>query len=276
MAAGDLITKDYQYEYNGLLMGSGTPWVVTGIEGLWSMPEIASDDEDNPSGHGQYPGEDFMRGRSQVLSVTGSFDSGLLAEQGLAAIAKAFKPRTDPADEIPFVWQRPGQVKKCVFCRPRKREFTTDYDMAHGMCDGSVMVYATDPNIYSLAVHQQDLLLPAGVAGASAEFVNAGDWDECYPMFTLTGAGSNPRFANADDANRQVRIDVVMAAGDVLVVDAHPQRRTVTLNGVDRYDLVRNDNQWWRLLEGSNTVTFSRTATTGDQTLTVAWRDTWQ
>jgi hypothetical protein len=271
MAAGDLIVANYQYEYNGLLMGANTPYTVTGLEGLWDQPETRTFDLERNDGHGDLPGEDLLASRKMVAEITATADTQVITETQLLAIATAFAVRQD---DIPFVWQRPGQVKKCVFCRPRRRSFKSDYEMARGVADGVVELYSPDPTIYSLILKTQQIVLAAGNNSGSTALTNAG-FHESWPKFTLTGAGSNPRFANQQDSNRQVKIDLTMAGGDTLVVDTHPARRTVFLNGVDRYDLVRADNQWWRLLAGANTVTFSRTATTGVQTLTVDWRDAW-
>lgn len=271
MAAGDLVVADYQYEYNSLLMGSGTPYTVTGLEGLWDLPAVRVFDLDRIDYHGAIPGEDLLSARSLVAEITATSSTQATMESQMLAMAQAFMVRSD---DIPLVWQRPGQVKKMINCRPRRRSFKSDYEMAKGLADGVVELYAADPTIYSLAQKTQNIVLNAGTASGNGAFSNAGFFDS-WPKFTLVGAGSNPRFANAQDSNRQVRIDITMAGGDTLVVDTHPLRRTVTLNGVDRYDLVRSDNQWWKLAAGSNTITFSRTATTGTQTLTVAWYDAW-
>lgn len=271
MVAGDLVVLPYQYEFNGLLMGSGTPYTVTGLEGLWALPEIRTADIERNDGHGDVPGEDLMGPRIMEAEITVTADTQTLMETHMLNIARAMRVRQD---DIPLVWLRPGQAKKQVNCRPRRRSFPSKYEMARGIAEGMVQLYCPDPLIYANLEKTLQITLPAATASGSAVWANNGDF-ETWPKFTLQGAGSNPRFANQQAANRQVRIDLVMASGDTLVVDTHPLRRTVALNGVDRYDLVRIDNQWWELLEGNNTITFSRTATTGSQTLTVAARDTW-
>lgn len=271
MAAGDLITRNYQYEFNGILMGSNTAYTVEGLEGLWAMPELRTADIERNDAHGDIPGEDLMGPRTLEADIKVTADTQIAMETAMMAVAKAMRPRTDEAE---FVWQRPGQVKKFVKCRPRKRSFPSNFEMARGLATGSVVLYAPDPVIYSLAERTSNINLAAGVASGSTTWTSQGDF-ETWPRFTLTGAGSNPRFSNNQESGRQVRIDVVMAAGDTLVVDTHPDRRTVTLNGVDRYDLVRTDNQWWRLFAATNTITFSRTDTTGSQSLAIAGRDGW-
>lgn len=282
MAAGDLITRDYQYEFNGLLMGSGTPLVVESIEGLWSMPELRTADIERNDYHGDIPGEDLLGPRSIEIELHATADSQIEMEAALLNAARTFQPRLQ---EVHFVWKRPGQVRKFVNCRPRKRQFPTSYEMAHGLSKGSLLLHASDPVIYALAEKNASIFLSGPTTNAdgttnpgatigSTTWTNDGDW-ETWPRLILEGAGDNPRIGNGEDGNRQIRIDVIMGTNDRLVMDAHPQRRTVTLNGVDRYDLVRTDNQWWRLLEGTNTITFSRGAATGSQTLTIAGRDAW-
>lgn len=272
MAAGDLVVANYQYEYNGLLMGANTPYLIEGLEGLWDMPDIRTSDMERIDSHGDVGGEDFMASRKLIATIKAYADTQTVMETNLATMAKAFQPRSG---ELQLVWQRPGQVKKYINARPRRRSFPTSYEMAHGLSAGTVELYAPDPTIYALAGKTASVVLAAGDPGASTVVAtNAGDW-EVWPVLTVTGAGTNPRIANNTDSGKTVRIDVSMGAGDTLVINTHPSSRTVTLNGTDRYDLVRSDNQWWRLLAGANTISFSRTGTAGAQTLTVAWNDGW-
>jgi phage-related protein len=272
VAVGDLVVANYQYEYNGLLMGSLTSYVVEGIEGLWDLPDIRTADQERLDWHGDNPGEDLIAPRRKVITIKAYADTQTQMETNLALLAKTFRQRNN---QLPFVWQRPGQAKKFVNARPRRRQFPTSYEMAHGLAAGSVELYCPDPTIYALANSTATVVLASGAAGASTTTATNGGDFEVWPTLTITGAGTNPRISNQQDSNRQVRIDVSMGAGDTLVINTHPNARTATLNGVDRYDLVRNDNQWWMLQSGANTIGFSRTGTAGSQTLTVVWNDGW-
>jgi phage-related protein len=66
-------------------------------------------------------------------------------------------------------------------------------------------------------------------------------------------------------------MDVILGSTDLLVVDT--KAKTVFINGTDRYDIVRSDNQWWALLPGSNSLLYTRSSTSGNSTATVKFRD---
>lgn len=272
MPAGDLLTANYQYEFNGILMGSGTNWIVESIDGLFEMPALVSGDVDRSDTHGEIPGEDWMRGRTILMELKGTFDTGTLMDAAMRDMAKAMRPRTAEAQ---FMIRRPGAVDKYINCRPKRRVFQSNYTLARGIAAGTVELRATDPLIYDKTAKTVAIAIAAGSTSNSGTATNAGDF-ETWPKLTIAGAGTNPRISNSTNGNRQVKVDLVMGSGDTLVIDTHPSRRTVLLNGVDRYDVVRTDNQWWEILEDANTITFSRTGTTGTQTLTVEWRDAWQ
>jgi hypothetical protein len=166
VALGDLIARDFQYEFRNLLFGSGTPFVVTGFENLLGMGDLASNDLDRQYEHGAFPG--LLRYTARVLpcdmTIVGSM--GAEIEQNLALARKAFQvPRkrlTMVMDGL--VFKRPGEPKKVLYCRCTRRSFKSSYETAHGFSEGSLEFTAPDPIIYGLDVKTQNLVLAAGDA----------------------------------------------------------------------------------------------------------------
>lgn len=284
MAAGDLITLNtndlgVQYEYAGVLFGTTTRLIVEGMSGLDSLPEIASDDTDRNDDHGTLLGIDLMKGRdvTMTLDIDGLSHADVMAIY--RTLARVMRPlRAD----VPLVFKRPGEVKKQVLVRPRKRDFPSDGDVAMGLSKGSLNWLAGDPRIYSLVENHNQIVLPAGDASGQAVVHNSGDFHG-YARFVLSGDGSNPRIAVSgqtadplDGTNwngQTTALDIDMGAGDVLQII--PKTRNILLNGASAYHYRRNDNQWWELMPGDNTVTFDRADTTGQQTLDIYWYDVW-
>lgn len=284
MAVGDLLTGvtasfGAQYEWAGVLFGTGTPLIVESMEGLDSMPDFNSDDTDHNDDHGTLPGIDLMKGReiTMTINVDGASHADVMAKyRTLARVMRPLKV------DVAFAFQRPNEVKKQVFARPRKRSFPSNTDVAHGLSRGALQWMAGDPRIHSLVENHVQIVLAAGNNSGQVVLHNSGDFHG-YPRFVLSGAGSNPRVAVSAQTpdpldgtnfnNRTTALDLAMGAGDVLAFN--PKTKDIRLNGASAYAVRRNDNQWWEHMPGDQTVTFSRTATTGAQTLDIFWFDTW-
>lgn len=272
MAAGDLITANYQYEYSGLLMGAGTSYIVERVEGLYSLPDIKSRDSDRQDEHGQYSGVDLLSGRRLVVRLAFNETSASSLESLLANAGRAFRPGTV---EEPFVFQRPAQGgKRFVTAKTKRKSFDQEIDWhyARGVGRGIVELQASDPRIYSMTLKSQQVTLAGGASSASDLLIeNDGDF-ETYATITLTGPTSDPRIQNATDDNREIKLDIDITT-ETLVIDTN--RKTVTVDGVDRYDVVRSDSQWWKIQPGPNTIKYNRTGTVGDSLLVIQHRDTW-
>lgn len=81
-----------------------------------------------------------------------------------------------------------------------------------------------------------------------------------YPSFptvaiTMTGAGENDFRIEFDEENNNLQFDLTsLAADDELVVDY--ERKRITVNGVDRMDLL-SSGTWGRVLPGTQNFTIS-------------------
>lgn len=278
MPAGDLVVKPVQYEYMSVLMGTGSGIVVQECNGLDSLPDLRTNDQDRTDDHGSVPGLDLMGARHIDMSVAVDDDSHIDVTASMRTLARAMLPRNS---NVPFIFMRPGEVKKQCFVRPRRRSFSSNSDMAAGLAKGDMAWVAHDPRIYSVAVTQAVIPLAAGEAAASVEVDYAGDF-RTAPLFVIDGQGSDPRIAVSgqdEDVDgfsyngRTTAFDLILAAGQQMVIDS--KVKTATVDGVDAFGTRRNDNQWWQLMPGPNVINFSRSNPVGAQTLTVSWLTAW-
>lgn len=276
---GDLINSDYQYEFRGLLFGAGTDYITTAVNGLLSAPDAVNRDTDSMNGHGAVPG--ILTGNKRTvefdLSIIGG--SGLDIEQKLNAAQEAFQlPRRRYSREMePLIFRRPGQPAKVIYVRCERREFESNYNVAHGLAEGSVQLVAPDPIIYSLEEHTAVIELAPGDTNGQIEVYQFGNLVDGAPCtLEIQGPATNPIVGNVTDDNRQVKTTVVLTAANTLVVD----QKTLdsTLDGADAFGSVRNDSQYWQLLPKKNVITFSRAGgnTAATARLTIRWRDAWQ
>lgn len=259
-------------------MGTGTLYVVESMQGLDDMPELRTDDTDRNDDHGTIPGLDLLPARTVVgeVSLTDTSHANIMARYRL--LAKAMAPSRI---ELPFVFQRPGEVKKQIFARPRRRSFPSNYEAAHGLAKGTMQWYAPDPRIYAWAESSQVITIAAGQTTASAVINNLGDF-RTAPRFTIAGAGTNPRIAVSAQTpdrdgthynGRTTSVDHPMGAGDTFAISS--RLKTITLNGAQGYSKKRTDSQWFELMPGNSTITVTRTTNVGIQTYTVYWYNAW-
>lgn len=277
MAVGDLVTGvGAQYEFNNVLLGtnSSPQIIVEKCDGLDSMPDLRTDDIERNDTHGDFAGMDFLA--SRVIE----FDINLLhtgttahadALTSLRTLGKAMRPKRDTSLQQ-LVFQRPGEPKRFVWAKPRRKEFPSNYELARGLGKGTLQFYAPDPRIYRFTETVVDITIPAGQTTASGTVTNGGDF-ETWPVVEILGQGTNPRVTHNAQA-RALRFDLSMPnADDLLVLDT--EKKTAVFNGSDGYGYKRGDNQWFDLLDGGNSITVTRTGTTGTLRFRFRFRDAW-
>lgn len=275
MSAGDLITRDGQYELNGLLLNdkitdNDTLRVVHTI-GLFDLPEMKISDSELQDDHGGSVGRDLltMRRITMDLAIMATTKSNLYTK--IREVAAAFQPQETL---VSFVFQRAGIGKMWLPVRPRRLGgFDTSSRLDHGYAEGSVMLLAPDPRKLAFVQSSQAIVIASGGTTNTGTVNMGGNFrGGAKPILEIAGPTTNPRINNAADGNRGIRIDMVIAAGQTLIVNAND--RSVTMAGVDMSGNVRSDNQWWNLMPGDNLITFTRSNTPANtSTLTVKWWD---
>jgi hypothetical protein len=281
--AGELITRDGQLEFNGLLMGAGTPYRFIRLEG-WHESAYDSGSQARPGAHGAWPGE-LLAGTRSVIFTHGV--RGDNVEHALSRLAMA----TRASDvELPLVAQF-GGVKRLAWARCVRRSAPVDQAHAVGFVPLAALQWeATDPRIYSLETLTASTGLPRpgsgfdypltypidyGDAGnpGSLQATNAGDADS-PPTLTLTGAAAQPVVINRTTGAR-LEFDLTLADTDELTIDV--REGTVLLNGVNRlYALTADSDDPGDFLlapaPGVNDIDFRASAPSDTALLTVSWQ----
>ncbi len=274
MAEGDLITRDGQYEFNGLLLNSS--WlIVENEEGLMSAGayKVIGDSEMLDT-HGGKVGRDMLTRREVVLDL--GLDAALSSEMHsrLREVNRAFQPQPDLKN---LIFQKAGFGKMMLPVRPRRiGGFRADHIMSWGTSRGSVLLVAPDPRLLSFAQSSQAITIASEATQAQASVTMGGNFlGGAPPVLEIAGPATNPRITNVL-LNRTIRLDLVISSGQTLIIDTSPLRRSVTMGGVDQFGTVRNDNQWWVLQPGAQTISWTRSnAPASTATLTVRWRNAW-
>lgn len=287
MAVGDLITTDGQLEWRGTLLGSGSPYRMTGLEGWLDLAEIRGTDPERPNRHGLFQGGQLTGKRVITFSylITGVPRAAFGSTVGRLRTITA--PAEQPLEE-PLVVRLDGQSwqanARCV-----RRIINLEKYYAVGYTTGAIQWQATDPRIYSLVEQVAVTALPApptdglrfplvfpldfGAGRPGGRLVAGNDGAVAsWPVWEITGPVTGPVISDLDSGQRLVfDPGFTVDRGQRLVIDT--DARTVLLNGVNRNDRLLT-RQWFPIPAGGSVqVGFSAGSYDSAALLSVRWRD---
>lgn len=288
MAAGDLITADWEIEYRGLLSGGDNPIALVQIDGLLDLPPVRSADQVLLRRHGAHPGDDFADVRQVVLTFELYGDTEAELAELVEQLQAAYRPG---GPEEPLVFRIPGVAggsKAQLWCRPRRRKLPIDLSFHRRIPVATIELVATDPVLHATAESSGTTTLPttsgghswpnswpwtwgAVSAGGSILAVNEGSFD-AEVTFRIDGPVTNPRIEHVV-SGATIAWNGTLAVGDYLVIDT--RSRTVLLDGTaSRYAELDPSTRWFALQPGTNEIAF-RAITPTAATLSAVWRSAW-
>lgn len=290
MAAGDLIVEDFQYEYNGLLLGAYTPFELQSMSGLASLPNVRTGSVDRFGQHGGVAGRHYQGIRT--IAATWDIYDGLdeiQFAQRRNELQEAFAVISDPEGNLPFVWQHPGRDKLRVYCRPVDRTTPTDREFSFLLGSVSVRLECTDVWVYSNTEKSLiaspgettgglsfpltfPLVFGAGSSGGSEQAQNNGTAPAPWRA-VITGDTPNPKITHVESGKFLEFTGLTVAGGDTLHIDS--KNRTILYNNTaSRRGFLTPASSWFWLEPGSNTIQFSSGGITTGK-LNFFWRDTY-
>lgn len=141
----------WQYEIGGVVLGRGTRIPIGNIEGLGS-PATRPQDEDNPTGDGTYPGQDFYGPRTlrfeAGIKTPGdpAAAADLLARLELAVDDQAARTRPEGRAVLRGRW--PGHHTRRMYGRLRRMEATSTANAINGWIPLDIEFAGLDPRWY--------------------------------------------------------------------------------------------------------------------------------
>lgn len=104
--------------------------------------------------------------------------------------------------------------------------------------------------------------------------INGGDV-EAYPVWTVTGPGTNPTAYNRT-TGKLWQLNITLLAGETVTVDTRPARDRGNVEIIDNYQNNRlrdlsNTSKLWTLQAGGNYLTLSMGNTTGASSMAMAY-----
>lgn len=266
---GDKIGRAGQIEWNGFLLGSGTPYRWQSLEGWVDLPSIDSGNVPQPGRHGSYPGRDLTQERHVIYTsnIRVPREDMQVAIDELVAATRILEDDT----ELPLAIRVLDTIY-VGYGKIARRSIPIDKLVRLGHGQLVLQWTLSDPILQSREL--SSVVIPDGTWQAVANLGNA----PSYPTIRIPGPCEGPAVAVRYDYGggrvdeRTIEFDVELAPGDLLVIDTYygtamvedfPVMDTLTGGSVPIPDLV--------LPAGQSQIGYA-TAQGGAEAATVLWR----
>ena len=295
MAVASLL--NYRFAFNDFEFGGGnSPYQIMTLDGLEDLPVIRNQDDNRGYQDGMWTGRDFLSGRTLIFTITIRGDANNSMQQNLNLLQAALVPQQQGTGLLQF--QLPDDDLQRVNARVRRRNIQINTDYSSGMATATYEFFCPDPRYYDDAEQTTDLINAATSAGrtynrvytatqtpnanpfqtgmsygggsTAANIIQNDGWTTTYPLITITGPCINPKVTDVT-GSAFLLVDSAIGTEDTLVLNT--DLRTVTLNGVNRRALLNNSSTWFAAPPGTSYYTFTATATDGNTSCVVTWRN---
>ena len=87
------VSTNYQFQFNNLQFGAGTPFAVLDVDGLESLPGLRVQDDNRGFNDGAFSGRDFYEGRTIVMTIHTFAGNGNTAQTNFNLLQSALLPQ---------------------------------------------------------------------------------------------------------------------------------------------------------------------------------------
>lgn len=288
MAVGDLLTADYQIEYNGLVLGAGTNYDIVGIIGF-GTPPVRSVDVSRQDDHGSYPSRrELMSSRTinMEIDVIATDISDLHTKINILkrAFAVSDSIRAAAFRIAASGWGAAYGSDVITFGYVRQLTMNIGETVNYNTVKCYIQFECPDPRVYG-ETEQTASVSPGSATGgwtfpwtfpwtfgsvtsAIATVTNNGFMDT-FLTAQFNGPSVSPRIENLN-TGEYMQIDLTIDSGDYLLVSF--QNRTALLNGTaDRYNQRRAGSTWFPIRPGVSPLQYS--IASGSGSVDLRWRD---
>lgn len=278
--------NNYSFAFNGFVFGgTGSPYQITKVDGLESLPTIRNQDDNRGYADGMFSGNDFLSGRSITMTILTLSGNGNSAQQNFNLLQAALLPQQTGTTPLQFQLSPAGGLQ-VVNARVRGNVTSITPEYTYGYITSTWQFFCPDPRYYDNTVQSASLTITVatgrtypriypityggGSAGTSTTINNAG-WATTYPTITITGPIINPTIGNVTQGNF-ITIDGTFSNTDTLIVDLN--QKLVTYDGNPARNLVANNSNWFSAPPGNNQFYLAGTGTIAGVTqATVTWQN---
>lgn len=256
---------NYTFDFNNLIIGTGTNYLVTNVEGLGGTPPLRIQDDNRGYIDGSYTGRDFYDERTVYIDVTVLGDNSSTAQENYLALQEAYAPQPlgyyfDPTGFIPdadmlkeFRFRLNGDTgDRYMYGRSRGLVTPIDADFAYGYIQTRIMMTFPDPRYYNAPT--------TPTASSAVTMINQG-WAISCPMINITLTSTS---GSITDGNGNYMYFAGMTVGSYLTIDL--LTRVIYLDDIPTRNIMTAATNGWLQLNPNSTTTF--TSTMGDMVIT--------
>ena len=248
----------YQFTFNGLTFGAGTPYVVTSVFGLAGMMPLRTQDDNRGYSDGTWSGRDFYDARTVDISLLITGDGTYSAQYYYNLLQTALAPQQlgYPSELKTFQFQLSADTgPKRMTGRVRALQTNVDPEFTYGYILTTATFYFPDPRYYDET--QQT------ASGSSAVSVLNNGWATTCP--TITIASPSASFTITDSLTGTVMAFANVSTGYSVVIDL--LNKTVQNNGYAR-NILTSATTDWLYVPGKSTGSWTSTG----GSMSIAWR----
>lgn len=251
---------DNQLEYNGLLIGPGTDFVITHIDGL-SPPDLKQSESSKSIEHGSHIYASYFMDR--VIDLVGMIYGGGDPHAKFMDLREALMPPGTIIKPLMIKW--PNLPLLYSYAHPIRKNWQLAPGLGVGVAQFALQFRAGDPLLYAAAESSINI-----IRGATGVAANAGI-ESTLPIVTLDGPLTNPVITN-QTTGQSLKLNVTLASGaQSVAIDFN--NKTIFQGGVSRYGWLDTGSEWWGIAPGNNTLALTADAGTGVSE--VRWRSAW-
>jgi len=260
-----MTVSTYQFAFNGLTFGAGTPYIVENVDGLGGTSPLRIQDDNRGYIDGSYSGRDFYDGRTVTFDILITGDSTHNAQYYYKTLQSAFAPQplgyyVDPTGTTPaanqlqlFQFQLTSDTgPKRMYGRGRgvTLSITPEFGFGYIMCRAEF--FFPDPRYYD------------ETATTSSGSVSNTGWATSCPVITIASPSSS---GNITDGTTTMYFANVSSGTGALTIDL--LQRVIYLGGTPFRNLMTPASTGWLAIAPNSSATW--TSTVGSMSIT--WRN---
>ena len=284
------VPEDWAFHYRGLTIGGETDYCISGVDGLFGLPDIESTSRKRSGSHGFITGRQLAGKRVGTIDIAYGSDTSDATELFLArdALLAAFHALNY---EEPLTFGFPGLDPRMINCRVTKLDAPAGRSWVFGFAESMRLEVesadfpfwqsaeensasggaqlASNGRIYPLVFPR----LYGTLAGGSIMNTNNEGNADAYWTAEIHGPCLNPSLSLPTEfGTHTLKVLTTLNAGEYMVLDR--RRELVLIQGTSpRYDLLAPGAEWFDLPEGESQMYYSSENLQG--LAVVRWRDTW-
>ena len=250
MALGDLVTADYMFEYNGLVIGANTDYDLISVTDFLGY-ESRSTTADLFGRHGGSAGRIYANTKTPTFEGKVAVTTDTDFQTKRQALASAFAVIVDTENALEMVTMLPGPSTLKVQALMRPSAFVMPMNREHALKYAPYLVRfeMVDPILHALVSTTTVFTMPSDTETITNNGNAPANWTG-----TLAGPAENPLLTN-NDTGQTMQVNVVLTGSETLVFDSFDS--TIKKNGVSQTVFLSSGFSWWDLAPGNNSISIT-------------------